>query len=421
MKIRAAILTALLMTGIINQFAWAGDTIADAKKRGVLIVGVRDDVPPFGFIDRDTGETVGVDADLAAAVAKRLDVKLRIKPVTAAGWIPDLLAGNVDLVAATVGSTPDRAKLVDFSQPYFSTTQRVLARKGAVTTLKGLEGKKVGVGPGSPAEREIKAQVPGAACYFFSDSRKALEALQKGEVDALSASGSNLYGCLSALPKGEFEIPESITLSEDAYRLAVRKGDAKLLEVVNATLTELNDSGGTRAILDKWFQGKGNERRLTAAARSVQSVGVVTRMTSTENRFLVLPFSGYFRPSADVSIFDPGGNLIGEGRVASIYEEETYVDSGGPAVGLVRPGFVVTMNIGPDAVKQVIADHKGVIEQIRADAKAEEERIQREAGAEFQQAKKERAQYQEDVTKTKMMLDYQYSDQYYRYYGYPFR
>ena len=139
-----------------------------------------------------------------------------------------------------------------------------------MTTLKGLEGKKVGVGHGSPAEREIKAQVPGAACYFFSDSRKALEALQKGEVDALSASGSNLYGCLSALPKGEFEIPESITLSEDAYRLAVRKGDAKLLEVVNATLTELNDSGGTRAILDKWFQGKGNERRLTAAARSVR-------------------------------------------------------------------------------------------------------------------------------------------------------
>ncbi|HEY5996647.1 MAG TPA: transporter substrate-binding domain-containing protein [Candidatus Deferrimicrobiaceae bacterium] len=421
MKIRTAIMLALLMTGLFNQFAWAGDTIADARKRGVLIVGVRDDAPPFGFIDRDTGETVGVDADLAAAIAKRLDVKLRLKAVTAAGWIPDLLDGKVDLVAAAVASTPDRAKLVDFSQPYFSTTQRVLARKGTVSTVKELAGKKVGVGPGSPAEREIKAQAPGAACYFFSDSRKALEALQKGEVDALSASGSNLYGCLSALPKGEFEIPESIKLSEDAFRLALRKGDPKFLELVNATLAELNSSGGTRAILDKWFQGKGNERKLTAAIRSAQSTGVVTRATSTVNRFLVLPITGYFRPSADVSIFDPNGNLVGEGRVASIYEEETYVDAGEAAAGLVRPGFLVALNSGPEDVKQVIADHKSVIEQIRADAKAEEVRINQEAGAEFQQAKKERAQYQEDVTKTKMMLDYQYSDQYYRYYGYPFR
>lgn len=421
MKVRMAILMALVAMLAVNHYAWSADTLQDVRSRGVLIVGVRDDAPPFGFINRDTGETVGVDVDLATAIAKRLDVKLRLKTVTSTSWIPELLDGNVDLVAATVTATPDRGKLADFSQPYFRMSQRVLAKTGTVSTIKALEGKKVGVGPGSAAEREIKAQVPGAVCYFFTDSRKAMEALQKGEVDALSASGSNLYGCLSGLPKGEYEIPEAVKLSEEGYRMAVRRGDARLLEFVNATLTELNGNDGLRKILDRWFQGKGNEQGTIAASRSVQSAGVVTRVAQTNKRFLVLPISGRFRPAAEVSIFDPSGNLVGHGKVSGIYEEETYIDAGDVGNGVIQPGFVVAMNISDDEVNKVIASHKGVIDQIRIDAKAEEERITREAGNEFNRAKKEREQYQTDITKTKMMLDYQYSDQYYGYYGYPFR
>ena len=421
MKARMAVLLGLLMTGLFNHYALAADTLQDVKKRGVLIVGVRDDAPPFGFIDRETGETVGVDIDLATAVAKRLDVKLRLKTVTPAGWIPDLLSGKVDIVAATVSRNPDRDKLVDFSRPYFNTAQRVLAKKGAIKGLQDLAGKKVGTGKGSAAERELLKQVPTAVCYFFNDSRKAVEALQKGEVDALSASGTNLYGCLANLPKGEYEITESIKLSEEQFRLAVRKGNPQFLDLVNATLTELHETGGAAKIFAKWFEGKGSDKVATAAASSVQAAGLVTRATSTEGRFLVLPISGIFRPSADVSLFDPMGNFVGEGKVTSVYEEETYVDTVNVEKGLIRTGFVVSMNLDKDATKKVIADNKEMIEKVRADAKAEEERVLREAGAEFIHANKEREKYQEEVTKTKMMLDYQYSNQYYGYYGYPFR
>jgi polar amino acid transport system substrate-binding protein len=414
-------LIALSMLVISNLPSAAADKVDEIRKRGVLIVGVRDDLPPFGFINRDTGETVGIDVDLAAAVAKRLDVKLRVRSVTPQGWIPDLLGGNVDLVAAAVSSNPDRDKLVDFSAPYFKSTQRVLARKGAVTSVKSLEGKKVGVGQGSPAEREIKAQAPGAACYFFTDARKAVEALRKGEVDALSASGSNLYGCLSALPKDEFEITESVKLAEEGYRLALRKGSPKLLEAVNATLADLDANGGSRAILDKWFQGKGIESKIAAVSRSVQSVGVVTRVTSTEGRFLVLPITGIFRPSAEVTILDPAGNPIGSGTVASTYQEESYVDAPDVEKGLIQPGYVVAMNMSADEAKKALNDNRDTIDRIRADEKASEDRIAAEKGAEFERAKKERERHQEEMAKTKMMLDYQYSDPFYGYYGYPFR
>ena len=421
MRGRIAVILALLMVGLVGRAAWSADSLEEVRKKGVLVVGVRDDAPPFGFIDRDTGETVGIDVDLAGEVAKRLGVKMRTKTVTAAGWIPDLLAGNVDLVAATIGSTPDREKLVDFSLPYFRTTQGVLAKKGAVTSLKGLEGKKIGVGQGSAAERNIKEKVPGAACYFFSDASKAVEALRRGEVDALSASGSNLFGCLSSLPKGEFEIAESVKVSEELYRMAVRKGNPKFLDFVNATLTEVSGNDVARNIFDKWFKGKGGERAVAAASRSTQSLGVVTRLAATGNRFIVLPISGAFRPSAEVGIFDGAGNAIGSGKVAAIYDEETYVDSEGIPSGRVQPGFVVAMNLGPDDVRKAVAARKDLIEKVHADAKAEGDRITQEAGEEFRRANRERQQYQEDITKTKMMLDYQYSDQYYRYYGYPFR
>ncbi len=421
MKARTAVMLALLMSVLFSHYVWAADTLQDVKKRGVLIVGVRDDTPPFGFIDRDTGETVGVDVDLAAAVAKRLDVKLRLKTVTAAGWIPDLLSGQVDLVAATVSRNQDRDKLVDFSLPYFNTSQRVLAKKGTITGIESLGGKKIGTAKGSPAEKEILKQAPTAACYFYSDSRKAVEALKKGEVDALSASGTNLYGCLSALPKGEYEIAEGVKLSEEQFRMGVRKGNPQFLDAVNATLVDLNDSGKGRAILAKWFEGKGNERGPSAAASSVQAAGLVTRVTSTEGRFLVLPITGIFRPSADVTILDPLGNPVGEGKVTSIYDEETYIDAGTVENGLIRPGFVVSQNLSNEAAKKLIATNKETIEKVRSDAKSEEARIKQEEGAEFQQAKKERDKFQEDMTKTRLMLDYQYSDQYYGYYGFPFR
>jgi polar amino acid transport system substrate-binding protein len=423
MKGRIAVLLALLMTGLFNQFAWSADTLEEVRKKGVLVVGVRDDAPPFGFIDRDTGETVGIDVDLAGEVAKRLGVKVRTKTVTAVGWIPDLLNGNVDLVAATVSANRDREKLVDFSLPYFQTSQRVLAKKGTVKSVKELEGKRIGVAQGTAAEREIKAQAPGAACYFFTDARKAVEALRKGEVDALSASGTNLYGCLSELPKGEFEVTESVKLSEERYRMAVRKGSPKLLEAVNATLTEISGNEVARNIFDKWFKGKGDERALAIATRSSQAVGVVTRTaaTGTGSRFIALPISGIFRPAADVAVFDSAGNPIGNGKVASIYDEETYFDVEGAGGAAVQPGSIVAMNLGADEVRRIVSGRKDLIEKIHADAKAESDRISQEAGEEFRQANRERKQYQEDITKTKMMLDYQYSDQYYRYYGYPFR
>lgn len=371
-----AILLGLILMGTSVPSAGSGGTIGDVKDRGTLVVGVR--------------------------------------IVTSQTWIPYLLNRDVDFVAATVTSTPDRAKLVDFSLAYFKTAQRVLARKGSVATLEDLAGKKIGTTQGAVAEQNVRSLVPSASCYFFSDSGKAVEALRKGEVDALSASGAVLYGCLSALPENEYEISGSVKLSEDGFRIAVRKGDAEFLELVNRTLAELNEKGDAKKIFDRWFRTEEGGGLLTATANIPRAIGVVTRTASADGRFLVLPIQGIFRPTAEVSIFDPQGNLVGEGKVASIYEEETYIDAPGVPKGLIQPGFSAAMGYGNTEGQEQVLSRKEVIEKVIKASTEEKERIRREIAQKYEREKQEREKFQEEMTKTRIYLDYQYSDSYYR-------
>lgn len=418
-RISIAITVALSAIGVFARDAWPGDTMAGVKGKGVLVAGVRADAPPFGFIDKDTGVLVGIDVDLAREISNRLGVRLDLRTVTAAGWIPDLVNGKVDLVAATVASSPEREKLVDFSIPYFATTQRIIAKKGTVGSLKDLEGKKIGTGQDSATERNIRKAVPSAACYYFSDTRKAVEALRKGEVDALSASGANLYGCLSALPEGEYEIPGSIRIAESGYRMAVRKGDGEFLKIVNSALTEMGSGGTSRTIFDKWFAGPVATGDGTALSGSLKAMGVVTRIASAEGRYLVLPINGTFLPDAELSFFDPQGHRVGDGRVASIYEDEVYVEAGDVPKGLIQLGFVAAMNYGNVDAEKLILSYSDVIGKVKSDVVHDKESIQKQIAEESIREKKERERYQEEMTKAKMYLNYQYSDRYYRYpYGY---
>lgn len=410
----SVILTAALIVAF-HPAAWPSGSIEEVKENGALVAGVRNDAPPFGYLDPVSGEVVGIDVDLARSVANRLNVPLKIRIVTPQTWIPYLINRNVDLVAATVTANPDREKLVDFSLAYFKTSQRVLARKGTVKSLEDLAGKKIGTTQGTDAEKEVRNQIPSASCYFFSDSGKAVEALRKGEIDAISASGSVLYGCLAALSENEYEIPGSVKLSEDGFRIAVRKGDGKFLDLVNSTLADLNAKGDAKKIFDKWFRKKETDGTLAGDGVTPQALGVVTRKASADRRFLVLPIEGVFRPNAAVSIFDPQGNSVGEGTVASIYEEEAYIDAPDVPKDLIQPGFTAMMGYNTHEARKHIRSQREVIDRVIKASNEEKAKIQRQIAQEAKQETREREKFQEEMTKTKMYLDYQYSDYYYRY------
>ena len=82
---------ALTMVGVMCGAALAGDTLADVKKKGVLVAGVKDSLPPFGSVDPNTKEFVGYDIDFVKYIAKKLGVKVEYKPVSSANRMPMLM------------------------------------------------------------------------------------------------------------------------------------------------------------------------------------------------------------------------------------------------------------------------------------------------------------------------------------------
>ena len=253
MKKLLGLLFAVILIFGITGMAMASDTLESIKKKGVLVAGVKDSTPGFGFVDEKTREIVGYDVDFVRAIAKKLGVKLELKPVTSASRMPQLVEGNIDIIAATMTKTAERAKQIDFSDTYFLTGQKFLAKKGTVKNLADMNGKKIGTAKGSTSEQNAKAALPKSTILSFDDYQQAFLALQQGKVFAVTTDESILATIRGKAPnKEQFEIPD-IQISDEPYGLGIRKGEKNLLDVVNKTLLEMEKSGEAKQIFEKWF------------------------------------------------------------------------------------------------------------------------------------------------------------------------
>ncbi len=256
MKRVATMVLAAATVAIFGRAALAAapaDTLAEVKKKGVLVAGVKDSLPPFGYVDEKSREIVGYDIDFIRAIARKLGVKAELKPVTSASRMPQLQEGNIDIIAATMTKNPERAKQIDFSHTYFFTGQKFITKKGAVKSLKDLEGKKIGTAKGSTSEQNVKKALPTANVLSFDDYPQAFLALQQGKVQAVTTDEAILAGILAKAPnKAQFEIP-NVQISDEPYGLGMRKGDKHFVDFVNKTILEMEKSGEAKKIFDKWF------------------------------------------------------------------------------------------------------------------------------------------------------------------------
>lgn len=231
----------------------AQDTLAKVKQKGVLVAGVKDSLPPFGYVDEQTRQIVGYDVDFVKALADKLGVKLELKAVTSASRMPQLTEGNIDIIAATMTKTPERAQQIDFSNTYFLTGQKFLVKKGTVKTLADLDGKKIGTAKGSTSEQNAAKAIPSATILSFDDYPQAFLALQQRKVFAVTTDESILAGIRGKAPnKEEFEIPD-LRISDEPYGLGMRKGDRAFVDFVNNALLEMEKSGQAQEIFNKRF------------------------------------------------------------------------------------------------------------------------------------------------------------------------
>src|SRR6266581_2391055 len=139
-QVAAAVL--LFITGV-GGVAKA-DELADVKARGKLVCGTLGTAEPFSFQDPKTREIVGYDIDICRKVAESLGVTLELKPMAVEARIPELLQGRVDILAANLGWSKERAQQIDYSYSYFVSEQKVLvSADSGISALEQLSGKRV--------------------------------------------------------------------------------------------------------------------------------------------------------------------------------------------------------------------------------------------------------------------------------------
>lgn len=238
--------------------AIAGKTLDAIKKRGKLIVGVKYDTNLFGLKDPATGKVEGFDVDFAKALAKKVlgdENKLELKEVTSKTRIPMLKNGDIDAIIATMSITDERKQQVDFSDVYFNAGQSLLVQKGSpiksIADIK--EGVKVLGVKGSTSVKNIREKASGATVLEYENYAEAFTALKATQGDALTTDNAILYGMMKQ--DANFEMVGG-NFTDEPYGIAIRKGDATFVAVVNQMIKEMKDSGEYIKLYEKWMGEK---------------------------------------------------------------------------------------------------------------------------------------------------------------------
>ncbi|GGB98867.1 amino acid ABC transporter substrate-binding protein [Marinobacterium zhoushanense] len=233
----------------------SANQLDDITQRGVLVVAVPQDFPPFGSVGPDL-QPMGYDIDVAHYLADSLGLKLELVPVTSANRIPYLQTRKVDLVISSMGKNPEREKVVDFSRAYAPFFLGVFGESAAnVNSATDLAGKTLGVTRGSVEDLEISKLAPeSAVIHRFEDNNTTISAYLSGQVD-LIATG-NLVAATIAERSNNRELTSKFVIKNSPCFIGVRKGEAELLEKVNELITAGLASDKLDGLSLKWFKAK---------------------------------------------------------------------------------------------------------------------------------------------------------------------
>lgn len=233
------------------------DVLSDVKARGTLVCGTLGTSEPFSFQDPSTREIVGYEIDLCNAVAADLGVKPEIKMISVAARIPELAGGRVDVVAANLGWTPERAQQIDYSYQHYVSPQKVLIRRADAETLKtnaDLASKRVSAVAGSSSEAGAKRLIPDVTTVTFKDPPTAFVALQQRKVSGFVGSELMLVKFKQEAEASPVQLDViEAPLFVEPWGIGMRKGEDGLRNEVNKTLAKLESSGELQTIYDRWF------------------------------------------------------------------------------------------------------------------------------------------------------------------------
>lgn len=234
----------------------SGDTSSTGElttiQEGKLIMSTNAAFPPYEMTD-DNGDVVGIDAEIAAAIAEKLGLELVIDDMDFDAALLAVQQGKSDMVMAGVSVDPEREAVMDFSTSYATGVQVVIVKEGSDVTLDNLGEQLIGTQRGTTGEIYCTDDYGADHVAAYDNGISAVQALMNDQVDCVVIDQAPALEFVAANPG--LTILETEYANED-YAIGVNKGNTALLDAINNALAELTADGTIQSILDSYISAE---------------------------------------------------------------------------------------------------------------------------------------------------------------------
>jgi polar amino acid transport system substrate-binding protein len=252
-----------LLLLVASQSFSASDTLSDIKARGKLLIGVQSIMPAI-MLDEKSGKLVGVDGEVAEAIARDLGVKTQKVETAWEGLIPGLNARKYDTIISGMYIKPDRQKVVNFTDPYYTYGEGLAVAKGNPLKIKGwddLKGKRLGLQEGTAYLEAVQKELGPSLkeLKIYKNIPDMTLDLDNGRIDAYLTDKPIIAWDIAQHPNLKIELVSTyVPRAVGKVGAATRKADTSLLNAMNQSIRTMKANGGLLAILKRYGLDQSN-------------------------------------------------------------------------------------------------------------------------------------------------------------------
>lgn len=253
MNIKKIVKTGLVMATSLSLVACASNESTDnslknVQDKGTLVVALSPEYAPFEFRTLVDGKDtiVGADIELAKEIGKELGVEVEFSAMSFDNVLNSVQNGKVDLAISGISATEERAKVFDFSVPYYTSTNKLIINKAnssQFTSISSLESAQIGVQKGSIQEKIANDLLPNASKVSISSNGELVNELKAGKIDGIIFEEPIAKAYVAKNDDLLIVDTEIETNYTDAYAVALPKGSTALKEKVDAVIEKLVSEG----------------------------------------------------------------------------------------------------------------------------------------------------------------------------------
>ena len=218
---------------------------------GTLVMATNAEFPPYEYYE--DGDIVGIDVEIAKAIAAKLGMELQIEDMAFDAIIPAVTSGKADFGAAGMTVTEERQRSVEFTDTYANSNQVAIVKEDSdITGSDALAGKIIGVQLGTTGDA-LATEIKDATVERYNKGLEAVQSLTQGKIDAVVIDQATAEAFVKKT-EGIKILEEK--MSEEEYAIAIKKGNMELVEKMNEAIKELKEEGKIDEIVAKYMDAE---------------------------------------------------------------------------------------------------------------------------------------------------------------------